>query len=128
MGYGSDFAGIEDIDANWTFLEGDKPEQTALIQAVARRFVTPRGGNPWDQGYGYDLRLLVGSSIEPSIAETQISQEARKDERIAECRATVVAVGEKWTVVIRCTPEDGDVFSLTLEVTKVTVSLIKTGF
>lgn len=131
MSFGSDFSGIDDIDQFWTFLEGEEAEVTACIQAVARRYMVPRGGNPWDNGYGYDLRLLVGSSADPAIAETQISAEARKEERIAECIAKVTVSGptsgETWTIVIKCTMDNGLTFTLTLAVTAVTVVLLNTG-
>lgn len=127
MGFGSDFNCFEDFDAGLTVLTGDKPEQIALSQAVARRFITPRQGLFYDQAYGLDLRSFVSETYRASDVETMISAEARKDERIANCTARITVSGESWTITINCTPVDGDSFTLTLLVTSVTVELINTG-
>ncbi len=83
----------------------------------------PRGGNPWDPAYGYDLRALLGSTTSPDDAAIAISAEARKDERVADCVADITVIGELWEVAIRCDSAAGP-FTLTLEVSSVTVQLI----
>jgi hypothetical protein len=125
MGFGSDFAGFDDLDANWTFLEGEENEAIALTQAVARRFIMPRGGNPWDPGYGLDLRSYISSTVLPTQAAIAISAEARKDQRVSDCIATITVSDEEWTVVIACTATTGATFSLTLLVSQVTVELLE---
>lgn len=127
MSFGSDFSGFDDIDPLWTFLEGATQEATALAQAVARRFICTRGGLFYDPSYGLDLRLFISSTFSPAQVEEQIAAEARKDERITDCVATVTVLGETWEVQIKCTASTGATFDFTLSVSRVTVSLLTTG-
>ncbi len=127
MAYGSDFAGVTDLDARWTFLEGEKDEALAFVQAVARRYVTPRAGNPWDAAYGLDLRSFVSDTASPAFVQQAINAEARKDERVSDCSSTIVVSGDSWTVQIRCTSSTGATYAFTLAVSKVSVTLLNTG-
>lgn len=126
--FGSDFSGTTDIDSKWTYLTGDEPERVALTEAVARRYITPRLGNPWDADYGLDLRSFVSDSIDPAQAEPMIINEALKEQRVKDCTAEITVIqandGDQWRIVITCTPLDGDAFDLTLSVTKVSVELL----
>lgn len=128
MGFGSDFAGVDDLDANWTYLSGTENEALALKQAIARRYITPRGGNPWDPGYGLDLRSFVSDTIDPAQAEPMIINEALKDERIQDCTAVINVVpnpsGDTWEITIHCTATDGLTFDLVLGVSQVSVELL----
>lgn len=129
--FGADFSAVEDFDANWTFLEGDAGEARALAQAVARRLITPRGGLFYDPAYGMDIRAFIADTTTPEDAVAQIENEARKDERVDDCKCTITVVGEGastiWTVQIHCTATTGKAFDLTLEVSRVTVALLKGG-
>jgi hypothetical protein len=129
--FGSDFAAVEDFDANLTFLEGDAGEARALSQALARRLSTPRGGNPFDPAYGLDIRGFIADIVSAEDAEAQIENECRKDERVDDVTCTITVSGEGtdaiWTVNILCTATVGKTFNLTLEVSAVTVSLLKGG-
>lgn len=127
MGFGSDFSGVDDLDPLLTFLEGDADEVTSLIQAVARRYITPRGGLFYDPSYGLDLRLFVASTYSPAQIEALAAAEARKEERVADCSATATLIGEALTLQIRCTSNTGATFDFTLNVSKVTVTLLTTG-
>lgn len=132
MGFGSDFSAFDDLDANLTFLEGDKNETLAFVQAIARRFITPRNGDPWDPAYGLDLRSFLSESYNASDVALMISAEARKDERVQDCKATITvanagAADEAWTVSIVCSATNGAVFQFTLDVSQVTVTLLNTG-
>lgn len=131
MGFGTDFSGVDEIDANWAFLEGEANEVTAFVQAIARRYLTPRGGLFYDQSYGFDIRTLVGDNIEPSLAEAMIATEALGDERVADCQASVTASGplngQTWQIKIVVTAKTGATYALTLAVSAVTVELLKAG-
>lgn len=131
MDYGSDFSGTEDIDALWSFYETTTQKITALTQAIARRFVTPRGGLFYDQSYGLDLRSFVSDTAEPASVEAMIAAEARKDDRVDDCKASIVATGglgnQSWNVQINCISNSGEPFALTLAVSAVSVSLITAG-
>ncbi len=127
MGFGSDFSAVDDLDPLLTFLEGDTDDVTALIQAVARRYITPRGGLFYDPAYGLDLRLFVGSTYSPAQIESLTAAEARKEERVSDCSVTATPIGETLKIEIRCTSNTGATFDFTLEVSKVTVTLLTTG-
>ena len=135
--FGSDFSGVSDLDANWTFISGDssaaKPNSiTALTQALARRLTTPNGSLPYDSDYGYDVRDLVSSTRTPESAEALIEAECVKDERVDSCKCTITVAGSgagdtAWTISINCTTSTGDTFAFVLSVTAVTVTLLTTG-
>lgn len=127
MGFGSDFSGFDDLDPRLLFLEGDADEVTSLIQAVARRYITPRGGLFYDPSYGLDLRQFISSSFSPAQMEALIAAEARKEERVTDCVATVTVSGDTFEVEIRCTASLGGTFDFTLSVSQVSVSLLTTG-
>lgn len=118
MTYGSDFAGVDDIDFNLTFLEGEAPETLGLVQAIARRFLCQRGGLFYADDYGMDLRSFVADSVPLDIAQGLIGAEARKDERVtlATCEITLDVKGA-WIVVISVVGSQDETFTLTFLVT-----------
>lgn len=124
MSFGSDFAGVDDLDANLTFLEGDKAEMTALAQATARRLTTPRNGLFYDLSYGEDIRSFVSDSIPPALVSKMLSAEVKKDQRIRDCTTVITVVGDTWTVIINPTATTGQSFTLTISVSSVTVELL----
>lgn len=132
MGFGSDFSAVDDLDSNWTFLEGDASEAHALGQSFARRFSTPRGAlsNLGDPSYGEDLRAAIGSTDDPNQMIQRIEAEGKKDRRVRTCTATINVLGPKnsqiWHVQFRGTTATGP-FRLTLAVSAVTVQLLSAG-
>lgn len=102
-------------------------------EALYRRFTTRRGtlrGGKEEANYGFFLPDLVGSAdVKNEIASLpgRLRQEAKKDQRIEDCVATVTAVraGPVTTllVVIRCTTKTGP-FALKLKVSDVTVEMV----
>lgn len=124
MSLGSDFSGFDDLDPRLTFLEGDANEITACAQAVARRFITPRGGLFYDQSYGLDLRAFLSDTANPDLVAKQICAEARKEQRVTDCAASITVNGDTWTVVINPSIDTGRSFTLTLAVSAVTVELL----
>lgn len=131
MTFGSDFDGVDSIDANWSFLDGEANDTKAFVQAIARRYLTPRGGLFYRPDYGFDLRTLVSDNVDPSLAEAMIAVEALGDERVADCRASIVASGPNngrtWQITIVVTAKTGATYTLTLSVSAVTVELLKAG-
>lgn len=122
MSYGTDFGVMTDFDSQWSFNEYPR---SVLIQALARRYMTPRGGNPWDPAYGRDLRLYVGSAISPAVAEIEVADEARKDERVKDAKAKIAVVGDTWNITIGVTPSNGVSFTFTISVSRLTVTLLQ---
>lgn len=94
-----------------------------MIQAVARRLETPRGGLFYDEEYGTDLRAYVNSNAGPLEIARAAELEAMKDERVLAADATVNRSGQSITVTMKLTLADGP-FDLTLDVSDLTVDLI----
>ncbi len=123
--YGSDFRGVDDIDALWSF---ETDETKALEQAIARRLMCPAGGLFYAPTYGYDLRALVADVVDADAAARQIDAEVRKDERVSTSSTTVTQLANGvLTIAITVTPvkPGATPFRLTLEVTSVTVALLE---
>lgn len=124
--YGSDFAGVEDIDFGLSTVSG----RSALVQAVARRYLSPRGGHRYARGYGLDLRNYLADVVPVAVAQSTIAAEARKDERVRSSSAVVTDdpdTGER-TVRINITPRDeAEPFDLTFTVTADAVTLLTGG-
>jgi hypothetical protein len=118
MTYGSDFKGVEDIDFNLTFWEGEAEEVIALSEAVARRYLTPREGVWYAPDYGLDMRSFIADAVPLDLAQALIAAEARKDERVvsATCLITVDENGA-WLVTISVEPSGDETFTLTFLVT-----------
>lgn len=126
--YGSDFSAFTDLDAGLTFLESDRPELVAVAQAVARRFITPRGGMFYDPAYGLDLREFISDTIAPEAVSAMCEAEARKDERVRECATTITVLDSTtWKIDINVMLIADETFSLTLSVSNVTVELLRIG-
>ena len=125
MTYGSDFAGVDDIDFNLTFREGEVQEVIALEEAVARHYETPRGGLFYAQDYGMDLRSFIADAIDLDIAQALIASEARKDERVesATCTINVTETGA-WLISIAIVGSQDETFTLTFLVTSENIQQI----
>jgi hypothetical protein len=122
--YGSDFAGVDDIDALWSF---ETNEVTVLQQAIARRLICPPGALFYAPTYGYDIRSLVADVVDTDTAARSIDAEVRKDERVSAVSTTVTQIASGvLTIAITVTPANPALapFTLTLNVTSVTVELL----
>ncbi len=123
--YGSDFSGVEDIDAFWSF---ETNEVKVLQQAIARRLICPPGALFYAPTYGYDIRALVADVVDTDTAARSIDAEVRKDERVATTSTTVTQLASGvLTISITVTPANPAQapFSLTLSVNSVTVELLE---
>lgn len=123
--YGSDFAGVEDIDALWSF---ETNEVKALQQAIARRLICPPGALFYAPTYGFDIRSFINDVVDVDTAGRNIDAEVRKDERVANSSTVVTSLknGEVF-IAVTVTPANPAVspFSFTLKVTSVTVELLE---
>jgi hypothetical protein len=115
--HGYDLSGILDLSPDLRTVHG----REALIEALARRLTTPRGGLWYDPSYGHDVRQYVNA---PSLVESQVSAECLKDERVLDAEVTVLSVGEELRISVEITDARGP-FTLTLVVTQVTVELLR---
>lgn len=121
--YGIDVACVDDIDPTFELVSGRK----ALVQALARRLATPRGGLFYDGTYGYDLRAVLNASVEDfggvyAIAAA-VEAECQKDERVATARASVNFNRETLTVAVAIEGSEGP-FDLVLSVDAVNVEVL----
>lgn len=87
--YGTDFSCTSDLDPGMVLVSG----RLCLVQALYRRFITPRGMLIDDPDYGLDLGGWLNDSLAPGdVAKkaSQLSAEALKDERVSACTTTGV--------------------------------------
>jgi hypothetical protein len=124
--YGSDIStfrgGVVGLDPMWTVIEGER----AVIEASARRLMTPQGSLPHAPDAGLDLTQKIGTRLTPvTVARLRadIRAELLKDERVLE-----VTVGDltqtaafSWSVRISLTLATGT-FSLVFKVTPESVT------
>jgi hypothetical protein len=127
MSFGSDFSGHDDLDARLTVLEGEEDEATALIQALVRRLTTPRGALWYSPNYGYDIRMLLSDTVEPSQAQLIIEAECTKEQRVEKAKCLITVSDDEWEIAIYCESDTGREFDLTLSVDAVSVELLKGG-
>jgi hypothetical protein len=122
--YGSDFSGVEDIDAFWSF---ETDEVKCLQQAIARRLICPPGALFYAPTYGFDIRAFINDVVDVDTAGRNIDAEVRKDERVANSATVVTALGNGVvSIAVTVTPANPKLspFSFTLSVTSVTVQLL----
>lgn len=119
--HGYDLSGILDLSPDLRTVNG----REALIEALARRLTTPRGGLWYDPSYGHDVRQYVNApDPQPGLIESQVSAECLKDERVLDAEVTVLSLGEDLRISVEITDGRGP-FTLTLKVTQVTVEVLR---
>jgi hypothetical protein len=116
---GTDFWGVEDIDNNLTPVSG----RLGLAQAVARRWLTDPGTLFYAPEYGYGLRRHLNAALEDtgSVA-SGLAAEAKKDERVEDCKVDVTFLEEALTINGRLVAATGP-FDLVLSLSKTTLTL-----
>ena len=107
--FGSDLSCVMDLDPRCPVVTGRR----LLAEAVARRWITPRGGLIDDPNYGTDVTAYINDDIKPSdLASLQsaMSQEAQKDERVNSCDVSIeippAGIG-KYTITALLHDNDG---------------------
>lgn len=100
-----------------------------VLEAVARRLMTPRGSLPGFPQYGFDLMGLLGKRLTPVAKkriEADIVAECEADERVL--KATIVEFVEtskdQYRLRIALQLTEGP-FALVLSVSQVTVELLQ---
>lgn len=90
--YGIDLSCVTDFDP--TLAEVDPASPIAIVQAVIRRFTTPRGALADDQNYGLDIRGHVNRAATPRDLRAlsgALQGEAQKDDRVLEALVQLTA-------------------------------------
>lgn len=118
---GSDFSGIDDIDANLSEAGGD----TAYPQAVARRYLD--SGLFYDPEYGKNVALLLNAGITPSRERASLEAVAKQDERTLSADVDVVLDSEgALTITVELVSTDGP-YRLVIDPKNLTVEILATG-
>ena len=123
--FGTDLSCYPGLDPLGTLVSGN----TAVLQALARRLTTPRGGLFYDPNYGTDVRGFLNEAMtNESIArwKTAIERECRQDPRVT---SIVVDMNPNvpantLTIHITGTTADGP-FAAVFGVTSLTLDLLK---
>lgn len=100
---GEDFAGVDDLDLNWSLVSG----RLALAQAIACRWLEQFGGLFYDPTYGGSLRELIGRSGAPTSA-AQLEDQALQDERVESCDVEFVFDETTGQLSVHGVIDDGD--------------------
>lgn len=122
--YGTDVSCVDDLDPTFALVRGS----TAVAQALARRFITARGGLHYDGTYGYDLRNHLNASLDAGdefLIASAVEAQCEQDERVrsASARVTYVAATETLRVAIVAEGDAGP-FELVLGVSAVTIEIL----
>lgn len=116
---------LGDLDPLFTLVS----ERTALIHAIANRYISTRGSLPEDEDYGYNLRDWLGEVIgvnELAVIRQNVEDEALKDERVDAASATVqfFAGASRCEVRLTIVGSAGE-FQLVLGITDVSVAVLQ---
>jgi len=118
---GSDFGGVEDLDANLTIVYGRR----CLIENLARRTCTQKGGMLDDSTYGEPVHDLVGDVFDPLRYAQKLEQQFLDDERVDEAGVEATYEEATRTATLDCVVDDGDgPFELTIAVSDLTVEIL----
>ncbi len=127
--YGLDLSCVTDIEP--TLAEVDPASPRAIIQAVIRRFTTPRGALLDDPDYGLDIRAVLSRGAtqrDVRAISGSLQGEAQKDDRVARCEVKLVAslLTRRVDVSVSITPEDPALkdFDFTFAVTDASVLMV----
>lgn len=119
--FGVDISALPDLDF------GLKSGLPNLAEAIARRYITPRGALWYAPGYGLDLRRYLNEAMTPELLEEMrilVEQEAEKDPRVRFAEARVaLEPGHRVRVALRLETDEGPV-DLVLSVDRVSVEVL----
>jgi hypothetical protein len=122
LGYGTDLSCVTDLDP--LLVEVDPNSPAAIVEAVIRRFTTPRGSLIDDPDYGLDIRSVLNRGMTQRDLRAlagALRGEAQKDDRVAlaDVQLTVSLPTREASVQVFITPEDSNLrdFSFTFAVT-----------
>lgn len=122
---GSDISCTDDLEPTFAVATG-----TAMLgQALWHRLSTPRGLLFYDPDYGVDLRdalLDASTPVSRFALQSAIAREVEKDERVLRASASVKFNASTSTMSVKVSIDTAEgPFALVLEVSKVTVALLR---
>ena len=113
--------------------EDDEVAREILCDEMTRMFSTQRGSYVLDPLYGLPLEDLVGENADAEELQRlplEMVSQARRDERVLEASAEILSstpVGPAMTVRVRLriVPRVGQPYKLTLDISQVSVAVLK---
>ncbi len=99
-GLGTDVSTFPDLDRGFSLITGRR----AVAEAVARRWITPRGSLPWAPGVGEDVRQYLSARVDgPRLRalEAALQAQAEGEERVASAAVTVAWSGTAGALALR---------------------------
>lgn len=127
LGFGTDVSTFPDLDPQFRLISG----QRVVAEAVARRWLTPRGSVSYDETYGEDVRAYLHARVDgPRLRalEAALQAQAVADERVQSAVVTLststsgTAAGLRLRVTGRLTTAAGP-FTLVLTVDQLGANL-----
>lgn len=121
--YGTDISCVSDCSPEMAEVSGRR----SLLEAIARRLITPRGRLIDDPNYGFDLTQFINDDVSPADLariKSGIEAEGIKDERVISIVAGLNLLASGVLIVtVDITDEAGE-FSAVLSVNAVTISIL----
>lgn len=99
-GFGTDISTFPDLDPHLRLISG----QRVVAEAVARRWLTPRGSVPYDETYGEDVRAYLNARVDgPRLRalEAALQAQAVADERVASAQVSLTWSGTPGRLQLR---------------------------
>lgn len=118
--YGSDIAGVDDIDAELSFVSGLR----CYAEDLVRRLGCMPGSMEDDPTYGYDLTMSIGDTVDTAEVERKVVEQMLFDERTASATASVALIAGTLLVTIQVVAKTGVTFTLVVEASKLNVQLL----
>lgn len=131
--YGTDHStflagtGAPDLDPSFGIISTAR----VIAEAVARRWLSPRGTLVTDPGAGIDVRDLLGLAVDQAslyAIASLLAAEAERDDRVAVCSVSLAyaAASQSLRITARITPVDGSqAIPLVLDVSAVTTTILQ---
>lgn len=104
---GSDISTFPDLDVAFALMQGRR----VLQEAVARRYITPKGALWKHPTYGCDLRRYLNRPMTTQLlaqVKQETEAEAEQEERVLACQNFVTFDDDSKTLVIRVGLTDSD--------------------
>lgn len=120
--YGTDFDCTSDLNPAMPLVTG----RVALVQALYRRLITPRGGLWYDPNYGVGVQGMLNAGLTPSQLSrigSLVDAEFAKDDRVVASTTTATFAGGVLSLTAIISDGSGP-FPLSVAVSSVTVALL----
>lgn len=132
MDYGTSLSSLRadgtlGLDPDFQAVSGE----LVVVEAVLKRWQTPRGSLWWDTDAGLDARQFVLSKIDQTRLQaiaSQLAAEAEKDERVDEAFVTAsMSADRKLRLSTQLVLSNGETPNFVADVTAVSVELVSPG-